>query len=64
MKLDDLYIQALGSWLPQQRMTLTEAQDEGYDSDDLASEVLEAQEDYETVCIAGETAPADMAVES
>jgi len=62
VKLDNLYIQALGSYLPEQRLTLQQATEEGYDSDDLASEVLESLDDYETIAVGGDLAPADMAV--
>lgn len=62
MKTKDLYIKALGTYLPDERLTLEEVENLGYASDDLIDEVVEMGFDYERICVAGEMPSFDMAV--
>lgn len=62
MKIQDLYIKALGTYLPDEKLTLEQAEDLGYASDDLINEIIDIEYDYEYIRVAGDMPSFDMAV--
>lgn len=62
MNIQDLYIKAIGTYLPDEKLTLEQAEDLGYASDDLIDEVIDMGFDYEYIRVAGDTPSVDMAV--
>jgi 3-oxoacyl-[acyl-carrier-protein] synthase III len=62
MRIQDLYIKAIGTYLPDEKLTLEQAEDLGYAADDLIDEVLDMDYDYEYIRVAGDMPSVDMAV--
>lgn len=64
MKIEDFYIKALGTYLPDDRLTIGQAEELGYVRDDLLDDLVEVGYDCESISVAGDMPSFDMAVQA